>query len=137
MILESEPDIEVVAEAVDGLHALDLVRYHDPDVVLMDVRMPHVYGVQATRRMVDSGCSARVLILTTYDLHESVYDALNAAPPGFSSRPRPRPPGRGVRVVAAGEAILGAGVTRRLVHRFVSTTTWWQGVTRTVWSHRP
>jgi len=121
MILESESDIEVVAEAVDGLHALDLARDHDPDVVLMDVRMPHLDGVQATRRLVDSGCGARVLILTTYDLDESVYDALRAGAAGFLLKTEtPDRLVEGVRIVAAGEALLGAGITRRLVDRFVS-----------------
>ncbi|MGH3457867.1 response regulator [Aeromicrobium sp.] len=121
MILESEPDIEVVAEAVDGRHALDLVRDHDPDVVLMDVRMPHLDGVEATRRLVDGGSRARVLILTTYDLDESVYDALRAGAAGFMLKTES--PGRlveAVRVVATGEALLAAGITRRLIDRFVA-----------------
>ena len=96
MILESESDIEVVAEAVDGLHALDLARDHDPDVVLMDVRMPRLDGVQATRRLVESGCRASVLILTTYDLDESVYDALRAGTARVLTEDRDAgPPGRG------------------------------------------
>ncbi|MGH3473935.1 MAG: response regulator [Aeromicrobium sp.] len=121
MILESESDIEVVAEAVDGRHALDLVRDHDPDVVLMDVRMPHVDGVEATRRLVDGGSRTRVLILTTYDLDESVYDALRAGAAGFMLKTEsPSRLVEAVRVVASGEALLAAGITRRLIDRFVT-----------------
>lgn len=121
MILESESDIEVVAEAVDGRHALDLARDHDPDVVLMDVRMPHLDGVEATRRLVDGGSRAHVLILTTYDLDESVYDALRAGAAGFMLKTEsPSRLVEAVRVVATGEALLAAGITRRLIDRFVA-----------------
>ncbi len=121
MILESEPDIEVSGEAGDGRHALDLVRELDPDIVLMDIRMPTLDGIAATRRLVSSGSSTRVLVLTTYGLDENVYDALKAGAAGFLVKTdSPAQLVHAVRVVASGEALLAPDVTRRLIDRFVT-----------------
>ncbi len=123
MILESEPDFEVAGEAENGLDAIARVREHDPDVVLMDVRMPELDGIEATARLVASGSRAKVLVLTTYDLDENIYDALKAGAAGFLVKTDT--PARlvdAIRVVAAGEALLTPAVTRRLVGRFVAGT---------------
>lgn len=121
MILESEQGIEVVGEAADGRQALDLIRELDPDVVLMDIRMPGVDGIEATRRLVTAGGRAPVLVLTTYDLDENVYDALKAGAAGFLVKTEsPERLVQAVRVVAAGEALVGSDITRRLVDRFVT-----------------
>lgn len=120
MILESEEDIEVSGEAGDGRHALDLVRELDPDVVLMDIRMPTLDGIDATRRLVSSGSRTRVLVLTTYGLDENVYDALKVGAAGFLVKTdSPAQLVHAVRVVAAGESLLAPDVTRRLIDRFV------------------
>ena len=119
MILEAREDIEVVGEAEDGAQALDLAWRHRPDVVLMDVRMPRLDGVEATRRLVESGSEARVLILTTFDLDEYVYEALRAGASGFLLKDvQPAQLVDAVRVVARGEALLAPTVTRRLLDRF-------------------
>lgn len=121
MILESEDDIEVAGEAADGREALDLVRALDPDVVLMDIRMPILDGIDATRRLVSADSRARVLVLTTYDLDENVYDALKAGAAGFLVKTdSPARLVQAVRIVAAGEALLASDVTRRLIDRFVT-----------------
>jgi DNA-binding NarL/FixJ family response regulator len=121
MILEGQDGIDVVGEAADGEQALDLVRLLDPDVVLMDIRMPVLDGIEATRRLVAGGARARVLVLTTYGLDEYVYEALHAGASGFLLKTDdPERLVDGVRVVAAGEALLAPGITRRLVDRFVS-----------------
>lgn len=121
MILESEQGIEVAGEAADGRQALDLIRELDPDVVLMDIRMPGVDGIEATRRLVTAGGRAPVLVLTTYDLDENVYDALKAGAAGFLVKTEsPERLVQAVRVVAAGEALVGSDITRRLVDRFVT-----------------
>jgi DNA-binding NarL/FixJ family response regulator len=121
MILESEDDIEVSGEAGDGRHALDLVRELDPDIVLMDIRMPTLDGIAATRRLVSSGSRTRVLVLTTYGLDENVYDALKAGAAGFLVKTdSPAQLVHAVRVVASGEALLAPDVTRRLIDRFVT-----------------
>lgn len=121
MILESEEDIEVSGEAGDGRHALDLVRELDPDVVLMDIRMPTLDGIDATRRLVSSGSRTRVLVLTTYGLDENVYDALKVGAAGFLVKTdSPAQLVHAVRVVAAGESLLAPDVTRRLIDRFVT-----------------
>src|SRR5262249_8069833 len=83
MVLDQRPDLELVGEAADGLEALRLSRELDPDVILMDVRMPNMDGVEATRRLVESGARARVLVLTTFDLDEYVYAAIRAGASGF------------------------------------------------------
>jgi DNA-binding NarL/FixJ family response regulator len=120
MILESRDDVEVVGEAADGAEAVELTAELDPDVVLMDVRMPGVDGLTATRRIVASGAGARVLVLTTYDVDDSVYAALRAGASGFLLKDvRPVELVEAVRVVARGDALLAPSVTRRLLDRFV------------------
>jgi DNA-binding NarL/FixJ family response regulator len=121
MILESEEGIDVAGEAADGRQALDQVRELDPDVVLMDIRMPVLDGIEATRRLVTAGGRSRVLVLTTYDLDENVYDALKAGAAGFVVKTdSPASLVHAVRVVAGGESLLAPDVTRRLVDRFVA-----------------
>ncbi len=119
LILETREDLEVVGEAEDGREAVDLARRLDPHVILMDVRMPHVDGVEATRRLAAAGSPARVLILTTFDLDEYVYEAIRAGASGFLLKDvQPAQLVDAVRVVAAGEALLAPTVTRRLLDRF-------------------
>ena len=123
MILEAEPEIEVAGEAADGEEAIDLVRRHRPDVVLMDVRMPRMDGVEATRRLAGPGIGhpIKVLILTTFDLDEYVVEALRAGASGFMLKDAPAEQlVEAIRVVAAGEALLAPSVTRRLLDRFVA-----------------
>jgi DNA-binding NarL/FixJ family response regulator len=116
VILGAQPDIEVVAEVGDGAAAVRAVREHRPDVVLMDVRMPGVDGIEATRRI---GGAARVLVLTTFDTDEHVFDALRAGASGFLLKDVRRDDlVHAVRVVAAGESLLSPSVTRRVVERF-------------------
>jgi DNA-binding NarL/FixJ family response regulator len=120
-ILDAEDDLEVVGEAEDGAAALELAAELRPDVVVMDVRMPAMDGIEATRRLVQRGVEARVLVLTTFDLDEYVYEALRAGAAGFMLKDAP--PQRladAVRTVAAGEALLAPSVTRRLVERFAA-----------------
>jgi DNA-binding NarL/FixJ family response regulator len=122
MILDAEDDLEVVGEAVDGLQAVELCRRLKPDVVLMDIRMPELDGIEATRRIVDpaSDSPVRVLMLTTFDLNEYVYEALRAGASGFLLKDTPRAGLiAAVRTVAAGDTLLSARVTTRLVERFV------------------
>ena len=122
MILESRDDLDVVGEAADGAEAVDLTASLDPDVVLMDVRMPTVDGLEATRRIVTSGSPARVLVLTTYDVDDSVYAALRAGASGFLLKDvRPPELVEAVRVIARGDALLAPSVTRRLLDRFMDT----------------
>ena len=119
MILDAREDIEVVGEAEDGREAIELARRTDPDVILMDVRMPNVDGVEATRRLVDGGSRGRILILTTFDLDEYVYEAIRAGASGFLLKDvQPPQLVDAIRVVAAGEALLAPTVTRRLLDRF-------------------
>ncbi|GAA1330963.1 response regulator [Pseudonocardia xinjiangensis] len=119
MILETREDVEVVGEAADGDAAVRLVEQLNPDVVLMDVRMPGVDGIAATERIVASGTSSRVIILTTYDLDEPLYAALRAGASGFLLKDvRPVDLVEAVRVVARGDALLAPAVTRRLLDRF-------------------
>ncbi len=118
MILESEADLEVVGEASDGGEAIALVQQLEPDVVLMDVRMPDVDGIEATRRIVASGSEARVVVLTTYDTDENVYAALRAGASAFLLKDvRPVELIEAVRIVARGDALLAPTVTRRLLDR--------------------
>ena len=120
MILEAEPDLDVVGEAADGLEAVAAVQRHRPDVVLMDVRMPNLDGIAATRRILESGGAAKVLMLTTFDMDEYVYEALRAGASGFLLKDVP--PERlvaGIRGVASGEALLAPSVTRRLIEVYV------------------
>ena len=116
MILEAQGDLEVVAEASDGLEAIAAAERTDPDVILMDIRMPNLDGVEATRRLE----GRRVLILTTFDLDEYVVEALRAGASGFLLKDAP--PAelvRAVRVVATGDALLSPSVTRQLLDRVV------------------
>ncbi len=123
MILESEGGIEVVGEAEDGRAAVELARALRPDVVLMDIRMPHMDGVEATRLLAgpDIADATRVLILTTFDVDEYVYAAVRAGASGFLLKDAPPEELiRGIRVVAAGDALLAPSVTRRLMEEFAS-----------------
>jgi DNA-binding NarL/FixJ family response regulator len=120
MILEAQPDFEVVAEAATGREALELARRHRPDLVLMDIRMPEMDGIEATRLLLTEQPEARVLILTTFDLDEHVYDALRAGASGFLLKDVGRDDlVAAVRVVAHGDALLAPTVTRRLLADFV------------------
>ena len=121
MILEVEPDLEVVGTAADGAEAVAAVAEHAPDVVLMDIRMPRVDGLEAVRRLLRSEppATCRVVILTTFDLDEHVYEALSAGASGFLLKDAPA--GQlvhAIRVVAAGDALLDPSVTRRLISTF-------------------
>jgi DNA-binding NarL/FixJ family response regulator len=120
MILRAEPDIEVVGEAADGAEAVALARELDPDVVLMDVRMPNVDGIEATRQIIDAnGNGPRVLVLTTFDLDEYVYEALRAGASGFLLKDAPEEQlVSGIRIVADGGSLFAPAVTRRLIERF-------------------
>jgi DNA-binding NarL/FixJ family response regulator len=118
-LLESEPAVTVVGEAADGREALEAVRRVRPDVVLMDIRMPGLDGLEATRRLSEAGAAARVLILTTFDLDEYVYDALRAGASGFLLKDAP--PDEllaAIHVVARGDALIAPSVTRRLIAEF-------------------
>jgi DNA-binding NarL/FixJ family response regulator len=121
LILQSDSDIEVVGEAEDGLDALAKARRLQPDVVLMDIRMPRMDGIEATRRLVRMDPPPRVVILTTYDLDEYLYEAMVAGASGFLLKDvrAEQLPGA-VRSVAAGDYLLGSGPTRRLVESFVA-----------------
>ena len=120
MILDAEPDMRVVAEAADGQEAIRRAGHHRPDVVLMDIRMPTLDGIEATRAIRAGGLPRpRVVILTTYDLDEYVYDALAAGASGFLLKDvPPEELARAVRVVHGGDALLAPSVTRRLVEQF-------------------
>ncbi|MCX6520962.1 MAG: response regulator transcription factor, partial [Actinobacteria bacterium] len=116
MIVESEPDITVVGEAADGRDAVELARRCDPHVVLMDVRMPHMDGIEATALITAAATPPRVLILTTFDLDDYVYSALRAGASGFMLKDAPAEQLiEAVRVVARGDALLAPSVTRLLI----------------------
>ena len=121
MILEIEPDLAVVGEAADGEQAVGLVRSARPDVVLMDVRMPGVDGIEATRRILaDPACATRVVMLTTFDMDEYVYEALQAGASGFLLKDvQPELLVAGIRAVHAGESLLAPSVTRRMIEAFL------------------
>jgi DNA-binding NarL/FixJ family response regulator len=122
MILDARDDMEVVGEASDGREAIALVEELEPHVVLMDVRMPDVDGIEATERIVASGSTARIVILTTYDADEYVFAALRAGASGFVLKDvRPSELVEGIRIVARGDALLAPSVTRRLLDRFAGT----------------
>lgn len=122
MILNAQEEIDVLGEAANGAEAVELSKRLFPHVVLMDVRMPGMNGIEATRRIVASGVDSRVLILTTFDLDEYVYEALRVGASGFLLKDVTAAQlVEGVRVVAAGEAMLAPTVTRRLLERFAGT----------------
>ena len=122
MILGAEQDVDVVGEAADGLDALAEVERSRPDVVLMDVRMPRMDGIEATARIASQPAGPRVLILTTFDLDEYVFRGLRAGASGFLLKDvSPEELVRAVRVVAAGESLLSPSVMRRLIEEFVRT----------------
>ena len=123
MILDAEPEMEVVGEAGDGREAIDQVRALRPDIVLMDIRMPELDGLEATRRLLDGRAQGpRILILTTFDLDEYVYEALRAGASGFLLKDRPPEElVAAVRVVASGDALLAPSVTRRLIEEFAKS----------------
>ncbi len=119
MVLEERADLELAGEASDGVQALELARELDPDVILMDVRMPNLDGVEATRRLVEDGARARILVLTTFDLDEYVYAAIKAGASGFLLKDvEPAELVDAIRVVAAGNSLFGPEATERLVSRF-------------------
>ncbi len=119
MILETQPDIAVVGEASDGVEAVTATRRVQPDVVLMDIRMPKLDGLQATSRLMAAGSAARVLILTTFDLDDYIYQALATGASGFLLKNAPPEQLIGaVRVVAAGDALLSPSITRRVIEQF-------------------
>jgi DNA-binding NarL/FixJ family response regulator len=120
VLLTSADDLEVVGEAADGNEAIELVRRERPDVMLMDIRMPEMDGLEATRRIMANGEGTRVLILTTFDLDEYVYEALRAGASGFLLKDTlPDDLLSAVRVVAAGESLLAPKITTRLIADFV------------------
>ena len=120
MILEAEQDMEVVGEAADGREAVDEARRLRPDVVLMDVRMPEVDGIEATRRLLSDAADTKVVMLTTFDMDEYVYDALRAGASGFLLKDvPPEQLVAGIRAVASGDALLAPSVTRRVIEEFV------------------
>jgi DNA-binding NarL/FixJ family response regulator len=124
MILESEHDIDVVGEAADGREAIELCRRHRPDVALMDIRMPELDGIAATRAIAsDDDNATRIMILTTFDLDEYVYEAIRAGASGFLLKDTP--PDElidAVRILAAGDALLAPSITRRLIEEFASSS---------------
>jgi len=122
-LLNAEPDIEVVAEAADGVEAVRLAQQHTPDVVLMDIRMPGVDGLEATRRIAADPAltGTRVVILTTFELDEYVFEALRTGASGFLVKDtEPVELLRGIRAVAAGDALLSPSVTRRVIGEFAT-----------------
>jgi DNA-binding NarL/FixJ family response regulator len=119
MILEARPELEVAGEAEDGFEAIEETRRLLPDVILMDIRMPNLDGVEATRRLVARGTDSRILILTTFDLDEYVYEAIRAGASGFLLKDvRPQELVDAIHVVAKGDALLAPSITRRLLDRF-------------------
>jgi DNA-binding NarL/FixJ family response regulator len=121
MILDAEADMEVVGEAADGVQAVAEARRLNPDVVLMDVRMPELDGIEATRRLLsEDGLSSKVVMLTTFDMDEYVYEALLAGASGFLLKDvPPEQLVAGIRAVASGDALLAPSVTRRVIEEFV------------------
>jgi DNA-binding NarL/FixJ family response regulator len=121
-ILGSRPEIEVVGEAENGAEAVALAERRRPDVILMDIRMPVLDGVEATRRLVEAGSPARILVLTTFDLDEYVHAAIRAGASGFLLKDvTPAELVEAIRIVAGGDALLAPSVTRRLLERFAAT----------------
>jgi DNA-binding NarL/FixJ family response regulator len=125
MILDAEDDLDVIGEASDGAEAVRLARELRPDVVLMDIRMPELDGIEATRRVAELGTDppVRVLMLTTFDLNEYVYEALRAGASGFLLKDvPPEQLAAGIRIVAQGEALLAPSITKRLIQEFARAT---------------
>jgi DNA-binding NarL/FixJ family response regulator len=131
MMIETQSDLEVVGEAGDGAEAVELTRELQPDVVLMDIRMPGMDGLQATREIVDGAAleraegrdAPRVLVLTTFEIDEYVYEAVRAGASGFLlKRTPPEDLLAGIRVIASGDALLAPSVTRRLMNAFIETS---------------
>jgi DNA-binding NarL/FixJ family response regulator len=121
MILEAEPEIQVIGEAEDGVEAVEMIKRLKPDVALMDIRMPRLNGLEATRQIVtgNGDVNTRVLMLTTFDLNEYVYEALRAGASGFLLKDVPAEQLiNGIQVVARGEALLAPSITRRLIEEF-------------------
>jgi DNA-binding NarL/FixJ family response regulator len=119
MLLEAEPDICVAVEAANGTQALTQARRLDPDVVVMDIRMPEVDGIEATALLIRAGCRARILMLTTFNLDEYVYRAMKAGASGFLLKDASREQlAQAVRMVSAGDALLAPSITRRLIEDF-------------------
>ena len=119
MLLAGEEDIEVVAEASNGLEAVNKAARYDPTVILMDIRMPELDGLQATRRILATDDTARILILTTFDLDEYVYEALRAGASGFVLKDdSPEQLIAAIRTVAAGDALLSPTITKRVIQKF-------------------
>ncbi|MGZ4551428.1 MAG: response regulator [Blastococcus sp.] len=120
-LIDREPDMRVIAEAADGVEAIGLTRRHHPDVVLMDIRMPNIDGLTATARVLALPEPPRVLVLTTFDRNEWVYEALRAGASGFLLKDvRGGQLTDAIRTVAAGVALLAPSITRRLIEQFVS-----------------
>src|SRR5919198_224193 len=125
MILDAEDDLDVIGEASDGAEAVKLARQLRPDVVLMDIRMPELDGIEATRRVAELGTDppVRVLMLTKFDLNEYVYEALRAGASGFLLKDvPPEQLAAGIRIVAQGEALLAPSITKRLIQEFARAT---------------
>jgi DNA-binding NarL/FixJ family response regulator len=122
LLLEIEPDLDIVGEAVDGAEAVELARTLRPDVILMDVRMPNIDGIEATRRvMALPGSETRVVMLTTFDMDDYVYEALRAGASGFLVKDvEPELLVAGIKAVHAGESLLAPKVTRRLIETFLA-----------------
>jgi DNA-binding NarL/FixJ family response regulator len=121
MVLESEPGFSIAGEAENGIEAVRRAAELSPDVVLMDIRMPGMDGIEATRRITESGGRSRVLVLTTFDLDEYVYAALRAGASGFLLKDaRPDELLAGIRAVALGDAVVAPALTRRLLHAFTN-----------------
>jgi DNA-binding NarL/FixJ family response regulator len=124
MILDAEDDLEVIGEAVDGRQAVEMARRMKPDVILMDIRMPELDGIEATKQVIAAAAEdqpVRVLMLTTFDLNEYVYEALRAGASGFLLKDvPPEQLAEGIRVVAAGEALLAPSITKRLISEFAT-----------------
>jgi DNA-binding NarL/FixJ family response regulator len=121
-LLEGDPDVTVVGEAADGTQAVAVVERTRPDVVLMDIRMPELDGLSATRQLVAQGSAARVLVLTTFDLDEYVFEALRSGASGFLLKDAPAEELlTAVRLVARGDAVLSPAVTRRVIEEFAAT----------------
>ncbi|MDX3638535.1 response regulator transcription factor [Streptomyces sp. MB09-02B] len=121
MLMEQHPDLTVVGESTHGAEAVRMTAELHPDVVLMDVRMPGMDGIEATRRIVTSGGRSRVLVMTTFDLDEYAYDALRAGASGFLLKDAlPEELLAGIRAVAAGDAVISPGLTRKLIDAFTT-----------------